>query len=169
MVAVALGRFAVVLALLVVVVPSGNAAAACYSAQSSHLQPPALVLAELGSLHEIDSSAGLPAGLLAQTFGLRGGIAGPGGRFNSTDAITPGLPPRGLIFAACDARLCVLHYEWGGLASSYDVLALARDGALRIVWHAEGNRPLRNLADLRTLIAGRSTLRYFNVTDRSCY
>ena len=147
------------------------AGAGCYLSAKGPLQPPSVVLAAAGSLHQIDSLAGLPEAIRVGTFGgVRGGIAAPGADFNATDEPRPGLAPRRLVFAACDDALCIVHYEWGGVAAGYEVLALAKtSNGWKNVWHVSGGKPLANLAALQQLLANTSPLTYYAVADASCY
>jgi hypothetical protein len=137
------------------------------------LAPPANVMAAFWTLHEIDTLAGLPAEIREGKFTLPGGkplggwvLAAPGGAWNATDAITdPSLPGRRLHFAGCNASICVLHYERGGIAHINEVVTLVRhDGAWKATWMAYGGPPMKDLAALRALLENRSSASY---SDRS--
>jgi len=73
--------------------------------------------------------------------------------FQVGDAIAPGppLPGRRLIFAAFDDALCVVHYERGGIAHLFEVVAFGlekgKDPVFRWGMRAPGR--LEDLAALR--------------------
>lgn len=84
-------------------------------------------------------------------------MADPDQPFQAGDAIMPGrtLPGRRLVFAACDDALCVVHYERGGVAHLYFVVALGlekgKEPAFR--WGARVDSKLEDLAALREAVA----------------
>lgn len=87
-------------------------------------------------------------------------LANPGASWQATDVIvTPHLPRRRLIFAACDARFCILHYELGGIGHSMHLVAFERDrGAYKLVWHAIGFGYISSFTELRSdLVRGLRT------------
>jgi hypothetical protein len=121
--------------------------------------PPAILAESAATLTQIDRMASLPAAIRAGTFTVDGRsaagwqISDPGGPFSATDQPIPGAPGRRLIFAACNARLCAIHYERGGVAHFYEVLVLERSsGSWSAVWNVYGPKPLANLAALQSLV-----------------
>lgn len=135
------------------------AAVASVTASASTLTPPATVIAQLPHLREIRRIASLPAAIAAGKFTVDGvsaagwQIAEPGGAFSATDVPVPGAPGRRLIFAACDPHLCLLHYERGGIAHFYEILALSlTSSGWKATWNARGPKPLKNLDALRSLL-----------------
>jgi hypothetical protein len=124
------------------------------------LAPPPAIIERLGHLNQIERFSSLPPAIVAGSFSVDGTsaagwrMAEPGGPFSATDVPVPGAPGRRLIFAACDAQLCLLHYERGGIAHFYEILALSRRShGWTVIWNARGSKPLANLAALRTLLA----------------
>lgn len=98
---------------------------------------------------------GLPLGVreeLERMFGVSAtAIAEPGARFQATDVITePGLPTRRLSLAGCSQDHCLVYYERGGIAHTWQAVLFhwtpARTRAL-----AGGAAPalLRSVEDLR--------------------
>lgn len=144
-------------------------------AEKPVLHPPTVLMQSLASLREIASLAGLPAPIRRGTFVLpdstpsRGWqLAAPGAPWNATDAaIDPSLPGRRLIFAACNAAACVVHYERGGIAHTYLILFLTHNGSQwQAEWLAYGHPGLANFATLETLLQNRSSLDYHDDTNR---
>lgn len=140
----------------------------------TRLHPPSLVLESLYAVHEVDALAALPAPVRSGTFALPNGgkspgwkLAAPSAAWNATDAIVdPTLPGRRMIFAACDAALCLLHYERGGVAHMFYVMALQRDGdTWKSIWLASGHPAIGNLQALKALLENRSTLDYRDSAD----
>jgi hypothetical protein len=120
---------------------------------------PHAVTEQLSSLKPIDQFAALPAPVRAGKFTVDGvsalgwRMAEPGGAFSATDVPVPGAPGRRLIFAACDADLCVIHYERGGIAHFYEILALSRNESGWVsIWNVRGPKPIANFDILRTLV-----------------
>jgi hypothetical protein len=143
-------------------------------AENTTLHPPAAVIQSLAQLREIDSLAGLPAEIRRGVFGLPGGtqskgweLAAPGGAWNATDSIVdPSLPGRRMIFALCNADICVLHYERGGIAHMYLVMTLVRKGdEWMATWLAYGHPGAANVQGLKSLLQNRSSLDYHDDTD----
>jgi hypothetical protein len=136
------------------------------------LSPPANVLAAFGQLHEIDTLDGLPSGIRTGAFVLPDGkqldggwvLAAPGAAWNATDSgPNPALPGRRLHFAACDASLCLLHYERGGIAHIHIVMALAlTNGRWKATWIAIGQPAMHDLAALHALLQNRSSADYYD-------
>ena len=138
------------------------------------LHAPLVVLQSLDQLHEIDSLDALPKDMQRGDFTLPDStkshgwtLAAPGGAWNSTDSIIdPSLPNRRMIFAACSATFCLLHYERGGIALIDFVMSLMREGGgWKATWIAYGHPPAKNLGELRALLRNRSTLVYHDVTN----
>jgi len=94
-------------------------------------------------------------------------MADPGKPWNATDSIIdPTLPGRRLIVAGCDARLCVVHYERGGIAFSYRILAMRLYGdAWTPVWSVYGTKSLGNFAGLRAYLAGTASAVFWPAGD----
>lgn len=135
----------------------------CAIAAAATLAPPAMVTQHVDSLKDVATFAALPNAIRAGDFTVDGTpasgwkMAEPGGAFSATDVPVPGAPGRRFIFAGCDAQLCVLHYERGGVAHFYELLAVQRGAHGWIaIWNARGPKPLANLAALRALIRGAS-------------
>jgi hypothetical protein len=133
------------------------------------LTPPANVMAAFSSLHEIDTLDGLPADIRTGKFTLPSGkplggwvLAAPGGAWNATDTVVdPSLPGRRLHFAGCNASMCVVHYERGGVAHIHLVVTLVRkNGAWSATWMAYGQPAMKDLAALHALLQNRSTANY---------
>jgi hypothetical protein len=133
------------------------------------LAPPADVMAAFSSFHEIDTLDGLPAEIRAGNFTLPSGkplggwvLAAPGGAWNPTDnVVDPSLPGRRLHFAGCNASMCVLHYERGGIAHIHLVVTLVRkNGPWKATWMAYGQPAMKDLAALRALLENRSGANY---------
>ena len=81
-------------------------------------------------------------------------MAEPGADFQSTDVImTPNLPVRRLIAAGCARDLCLVHYERGGVAHSYQVvlLSLSKEKA-QPQWGGLTSGPVPSLAELKSLV-----------------
>ncbi len=125
---------------------------------------PQSVVAQLAYLEPVDRFTSLPAAIRAGEFTVDGvaaagwRMAEPGGAFSATDVPVPNAPGRRLLFAACDATLCLIHYERGGIAHFYEILALSlQHGRWQAVWNAVGPKPIASLAELRASLA-RQTL-----------
>ncbi len=111
--------------------------------------PPATVTQQLANLKPIARFSALPPRIAAGDFTVDGvsangwTMAEPGGAFSATDVPVPGAPGRRLIFAACSADLCIIHYERGGIAHFYEILALARrSNAWAAIWNVRGAKPI---------------------------
>lgn len=144
------------------------------------LRPPSTVRHQLlnSDLAEIVDVRKLPTALRTGNFtvaGFRVGndwrLANPHTEWQETDVVmTPGLPRRRLIFAACDPTLCILHYELGGIGYSTDLLALERAGnSYRTLWHVIGYQVVPNLKALRRLIRSGADTRFFTAKDNYGY
>lgn len=129
----------------------------------AQLAPPLVVMHHLATVKPIDKLENLPTPIRDGAFSVDGVSAAgwkmsdPGGPFSATDVPVPGAPGRRLVFAACDAQLCLLHYERGGIAHFYEILALNRSAtAWSVVWNARGPKPLPDLEALRAALRGGS-------------
>jgi hypothetical protein len=136
-------------------------AALLIAVASAGLNPPALVVVHADSLNQVDRFANLPAPIQAGSFSVDGTpakgweMAEPGAPFQVTDVVSPGskLPGRRLIAAGCDASVCVVHYERGGIAHFYEILAFSSTpSGWKVVWNARGPKSLENLAGVRSLV-----------------
>jgi len=129
--------------------PNLSAAVALAAVALLALTPPTAVTGQLSSLKPIGRFSALPAAIVAGRFTVDGvsakgwQMAEPGGAFSATDVPVPGAPGRRLIFAACDSTLCLLHYERGGIAHFYEILALSlgSNGWIAI-WNVRGPKPV---------------------------
>jgi hypothetical protein len=118
---------------------------------------PPQVTGQLSALKQIDRFTALPAAIQAGQFTVDGvsakgwQMAEPGGKFSATDVPVPGAPGRRLIFAACSAQLCLIHYERGGIAHFYEILALGSTlQGWKAVWNVRGSKPIASFDALRT-------------------
>jgi hypothetical protein len=101
---------------------------------------------------------GLPLGVrdgLQTLFGSRTlDMAEPGAAFQVTDEIvTPNLPIRRLVAAGCSADHCLVYYERGGIAHTWQV-ALFRwtPAATRFEWGGIAPRGLASIDDVRNAV-----------------
>lgn len=138
------------------------------------LRAPKAVNEQLPHLSGITSVAALPQALRDGRFkGADGAVpshwalADPNAPFNSGDAIQdPSLPSRQLVFAGCDATLCVLHYRRGGSGESDNIIALTpAQPDWKVIWFASGHPPLPSFDALKKLLRGDSTTYYYTTTD----
>jgi hypothetical protein len=143
---------------------------------SAKIHPPQALVTVLGQLSEIATLAGLPEPVRNGTFVVPGGgkaagwkLAAPGGAWNATDAIVdPSLPGRRMIFAACDADACVLHYERGGIAHMYYVMTLARDArGWKLTWLGVGHPEFANYTALKAALVRGAAPYYFDDPEPS--
>jgi hypothetical protein len=105
-------------------------------------------LQDSSHFHEVHSTGDLPAAIVALCAD-DGRLAGPGQKWNATDAITdPTLPGKRLIWAAVDGEYYVVHYERGGIAHTFHVLVatLTKNNAKpKVIWRGVGG-PLKDYA-----------------------
>jgi hypothetical protein len=105
-------------------------------------------LQDSSRFHEVHSTGDLPAAIVALCAD-DGRLAGPGQKWNATDAITdPTLPGKRLIWAAVDGEYYVVHYERGGIAHTFHVLlaTLTKNNAKpKVIWRGVGG-PLKDYA-----------------------
>ena len=133
---------------------------------------PAVVTAQIANLKQVDRFAKLPQPIVAGRFTVDGTsaagwkMAEPGGAFSATDVPVPGAPGRRMIFAGCSSQLCLIHYERGGVAHFYEILALSAEaGGWRVVWNACGVSRIASLAALQALLARPAS---FDAWSRPC-
>lgn len=81
-------------------------------------------------------------------------IADPGAAFRATDVISdPNLPTRRLAMAACSIDHCVVYYERGGIAHTWQVMLLHwTPAATRFEWGGIAPSGLRTIDDLRKAV-----------------
>ena len=105
-------------------------------------------LQDSSRFHEVRSTGDLPAAIVALCAD-DGRLAGPGQKWNATDAITdPTLPGKRLIWAAVDGEYYVVHYERGGIAHSFHILIATltkNDAKPKVIWRGVGS-PLKDYA-----------------------
>jgi hypothetical protein len=105
-------------------------------------------LQDSSRFHEVHSTGDLPAAIVALCAD-DGRLAGPGQKWNATDAITdPTLPGKRLIWAAVDGEYYVVHYERGGIAHTFHVLVatLTKNNTKpKVIWRGVGG-PLKDYA-----------------------
>ena len=106
----------------------------------------------------VTSIRGLPLGVREGLQTLFGGfsldIAEPGAAFQATDVMsTPRLPSRRLVAAGCAADHCIVYYERGGIAHTWQV-ALFRwtPDATRFEWGGIAPGGLKTIEDVRKAI-----------------
>ena len=139
------------------------------------LDPPASLTEELHTLHEIRRVEKLPLVIQRGMFaGANGGksasedwkLAEPGGPWRATDiVIDPKLPSRRLLFAACNLRFCILHYEHGGIGENERILGLLKTGKnYKVIWDVVGFQVVGSLIDLQYLVKNK-TLTSFQPTQ----
>jgi hypothetical protein len=138
--------------------------ATALAANADPLAPPTAVRDQLAMVQQVNRFATLPIAIRAGRFSVDGvsaagwTMAEPGGAFSATDVPVPGAPGRRLIFAACDPTLCLIHYERGGIAHFYEILALSLSSkGWTAIWNARGSKPLANLHALRALLENRAS------------
>jgi hypothetical protein len=81
-------------------------------------------------------------------------IAEPGAAFQSTDAVShANLPARRLVHAACSTDHCVVYYERGGAARTWQVAIFHwTPAATRLEWGGTAPGRLRTIAEVRHAI-----------------
>lgn len=81
-------------------------------------------------------------------------IANPGEKFQVTDVIwEKGLPSRRLIFGGISKDYCLIHYERGGYARSYNVIVFKLSAkSADFLWGGTRFNKIRDLSELRELI-----------------
>ena len=81
-------------------------------------------------------------------------IAEPGAAFRATDVIlVPNLPTRRLVLAACSIDHCLVYYERGGIAHTWQVALFHwTPAATRFEWGGIAPGGLRTIADLQKAV-----------------
>ena len=81
-------------------------------------------------------------------------IAEPGAAFRATDVvIDPNLPTRRLVHAACSIDHCVVYYERGGIAHTWQVAIFHwTPDATRFEWGGSAPGGLRTIAEIQNAI-----------------
>lgn len=109
----------------------------------------------------VTSIRGLPLGVrdgLQTLFASQAlDIADPGAEFQATDAIrTPNLPIRRLVAAGCSADHCLVYYERGGVAHTWQVVLFHwTPAATRFEWGGTAPNNLGGVADVqRAVLSG---------------
>jgi hypothetical protein len=124
------------------------------------------VLQDPSRFHQVHSTGDLPPAVVALCTSGVGKLAEPGEKWNATDAISDAtLPAKRLIWGAVGADYYVIHYERGGFAHTFHILAakLAKDDAKpQVIWCAIGGP----FTDYAAFLAG---LRTGKLEDRLDY
>ena len=102
----------------------------------------------------VTSIRGLPLGVrdeLQTMFGGRLDIAEPGARFQATDVmLTPNLPHRRLVAAGCSVDHCLVYYEMGGIAHTWQVALFHwTPAATRFEWGGDAPGGFATIEDVR--------------------
>ena len=106
----------------------------------------------------VTSIRGLPLGVrdeLQTLFGSQAlDIAEPGAEFQATDVIlNPTLPIRRLVAAGCSPDHCLVYYERGGTAHTWQVALFHwTPAATRFEWGGNAPRGLASIDDVRNAI-----------------
>jgi hypothetical protein len=87
------------------------------------------------------------------TNGARVEMADPGQRFQSSDALVPGLPFRRLVFAGLSPQKSFIYYQHGGSMYPSYCLAVMDYGSKSMVWVGESRNVARSLSDLRFMLS----------------
>jgi len=115
------------------------------------------------------SIRGLPLGVregLQTLFGTPTlAIAEPGAEFQATDVIVkPGLPTRRLVAAGCSTDHCLVYYERGGIAHTWQVVLFHWTRAeTRFEWGASAPGDLRSIDGVRSAVVSGA----INIPNRS--
>ena len=107
----------------------------------------------------VTSVRGLPLGVrdkLQSLFGGKLDIAEPGAEFQVTDVIGIGvqmLPIRRLVTAACSTDYCLVYYERGGIAHTWQVALFHwTPAATRFEWGGSAPGGLKTIDDVRNAV-----------------
>ena len=81
-------------------------------------------------------------------------IAEPGAAFRATDVVfDPNLPTRRLVLAACSIDRCVVYYERGGIAHTWQVAIFHwTPAATRFEWGGSAPGGLRTIDEVRKAV-----------------
>jgi hypothetical protein len=79
-------------------------------------------------------------------------LADPGEEFQFSDAITPGLPFRQIIFGGIGATRCFIYYQHGGRMFPSYCLAVMDYQQPKAIWVGESRRRAEDLEKLRLLL-----------------
>jgi hypothetical protein len=92
-------------------------------------------------------------------------IAEPGAEFQATDVIVkPGLPTRRLVAAGCSTDHCLVYYERGGIAHTWQVVLFHWTPAeTRFEWGASAPGNLRTIDGVRNAVLSGA----INIPNRS--
>jgi hypothetical protein len=127
-------------------------------------EPPSALSRALGShianerFDIVTSVRGLPLGVRDALQALFGSptldIANPGEKFQVTDVIVhPPLPTRRLVAAGCSTDHCLVYYERGGIAHSWQVaLFHLTPAATRFEWGGIAPRGLAGVDEVRAAV-----------------
>jgi hypothetical protein len=128
-------------------------------------QAPTVVLSEALRAHVKDeryqivaSIRGLPLGVrdgLQMLFGSQAlDIAEPGAEFQATDVVgNPKLPIRRLVAAGCSTDHCLVYYERGGIARTWQVALFHwTPAATRFEWGGTAPGGLATIDDVRNAV-----------------
>ena len=106
----------------------------------------------------VTSIRGLPLGVRHELQTLFGSqtldIAEPGAQFQATDVkVTPNLPNRRLAAAGCTIEYCLVYYERGGIAHTWNVALFHwTPAATRFEWGGTAPGGLATIDDVRNAI-----------------
>jgi len=106
----------------------------------------------------VTSIRGLPLGVrdaLQTLFGSSGlDIAEPGAEFQATDIVaTPQLPIRRLVAAGCSTDHCLVYYELGGIAHTWQVALFHwTPAATRFEWGGASPGGLKTIDEVRNAV-----------------
>jgi hypothetical protein len=102
---------------------------ASQAAPTAALSPALLAHVKGEQFAIVTSLRGLPLGVrnaMQTLFGapaIDAAIAEPGGEYQATDVIfRPNLPPRRLVAAGCSGDHCLVYYERGGFAHTFQII-----------------------------------------------
>jgi hypothetical protein len=134
----------------------------CWSAVSAGSQAAAPVLSPELRAHVKDERFGIVTSIRGLPLGVRNGlqtlfgsqaldIAEPGAEFQVTDVIVdPKLPIRRLVAAGCSTDHCLVYYERGGIAHTWQVALFHWTPATtRFEWGGIAPRGLTSIDDVR--------------------
>jgi hypothetical protein len=110
------------------------------------------VFSGISGVREIPASVLMKFAEIAKDPNLK--IANPGEKFQATDVISEeGLPSRRLIFGGISKDYCLIHYERGGYAHSYNVILFKLSAkSADFLWGGTRFNRIRDLSELRELI-----------------